>query len=131
MEFTRSEYWREMSFPSPGYLPKPGIEPRSPTLQADSLLSEAPEKNLPKKQIFFKLFFLVKRLCHAACGTLVPRPGIKLVSPAVEAPQSLNNRTTREVVCVYLAAIECIRRIQEPTPNMNLVTFAIIRNNLF
>ena len=66
-----------------------------------------------------------------ACGTLVPRPGIKLVSPAVEASQSLNNWTTREVVCVYLAAIECIRRIQRPTPNMNLVMFAIIRNNLF
>ena len=27
-------------FPSPGYLPNPGVKPRSPTLQADSLLSE-------------------------------------------------------------------------------------------
>ena len=30
--------------PSPGDLPDPGIEPGSPTLQADSLPSEAPEK---------------------------------------------------------------------------------------
>ena len=33
-----------MPFPSPGDLPDPGIEPGSPTLQADSLLSEPPGK---------------------------------------------------------------------------------------
>ena len=31
-------------FPSPGDLPNPGIEPRSPTLQADSLPTEPPGK---------------------------------------------------------------------------------------
>ena len=31
-------------FPSPGDLPDPGIEPVSPALQADSLLSESPRK---------------------------------------------------------------------------------------
>ena len=31
-------------FPSPGDLPDPGIKPRSPALQADSLLSEPPGK---------------------------------------------------------------------------------------
>ena len=30
-------------FPSPGDLPNPGIEPRSATLHADSLLAEPPE----------------------------------------------------------------------------------------
>ena len=33
-------------FPSPGDLPDPGIEPRSPILQADSLPSEPPGKPL-------------------------------------------------------------------------------------
>ena len=33
-----------IAFPSPGYLSIPGIEPRSPTLQGDSLLSEPPGK---------------------------------------------------------------------------------------
>ena len=33
-----------MSFPFPGDLPDPGIEPRSPELQADSLTSEPPGK---------------------------------------------------------------------------------------
>ena len=32
------------TIPSPGDLPNPGIEPRSPTLQADSLPSEPPGK---------------------------------------------------------------------------------------
>ena len=36
------EYWRGLPFPSPGDLPDPGIEPGSPTLQADSLPSEPP-----------------------------------------------------------------------------------------
>ena len=40
MEFSRSEYWNGQLFPSPGYLPDPGIEPRSPTLPVDSLSAE-------------------------------------------------------------------------------------------
>ena len=32
MGFSRQEYWSGLPFPSPGYLPDPGIEPRSPTL---------------------------------------------------------------------------------------------------
>ena len=35
MEFSRREYWSGVPFPSPGDLPNPGIEPRSPALQAD------------------------------------------------------------------------------------------------
>ena len=40
MEFSRQEYQRGLPFPSPGDFHHPGIEPRSPTLQADSLASE-------------------------------------------------------------------------------------------
>ena len=42
MEFSRQEYWSGLPFPSPGDLPNPGIEPRSPALQADALPSEPP-----------------------------------------------------------------------------------------
>ena len=35
---SRQEYWSGLPCPSPGDLPKPGIEPISPALQADSLL---------------------------------------------------------------------------------------------
>ena len=42
MEFSRQDYWSRWSFPSPGALPDPGIEPGSPALQADSLPFEPP-----------------------------------------------------------------------------------------
>ena len=42
MGFSRQEYWSGLPFPSPGDLPSPGIEPRSPALQADTLLANAP-----------------------------------------------------------------------------------------
>ena len=38
------EYWSGLPFPSPGDLPNPRIEPRSPALQADALTSESPGK---------------------------------------------------------------------------------------
>ena len=44
MGFSRQEYWSGLPFPYPGDLPDPGIEPRSPTLQADALTSEPPGK---------------------------------------------------------------------------------------
>ena len=37
MEFSKQKYWSGLPFPSPGDLPNPGIEPRSPALQADDL----------------------------------------------------------------------------------------------
>ena len=44
MGFSRQEYWSGLPFPFPGDLPNPGIEPRSPALQADALTSEPPGK---------------------------------------------------------------------------------------
>ena len=38
--FSRQEYWSRLPCPPPGDLPNPGIKPRSPALQEDSLLSE-------------------------------------------------------------------------------------------
>ena len=37
MGFSRQDYWSGLPFPSTGDLPHPGIEPKSPALQADSL----------------------------------------------------------------------------------------------
>ena len=44
MGFSRQEYWSGLPFPSPGDLPDPGIEPRSPTSEA--LPSELPVENM-------------------------------------------------------------------------------------
>ena len=46
IEFSRQEYWSGLPFPSPADLPNPGIDPGSPTLQEDSLLSDPPGKSL-------------------------------------------------------------------------------------
>ena len=44
MGFSRQEYWSGLPCLPPGDFPDPGIEPRSSALQADSLLSQSPEK---------------------------------------------------------------------------------------
>ena len=44
MKFSRQGYGSGLPFPSPGDLPNPGIEPGSPVLQADSLLTELQRK---------------------------------------------------------------------------------------
>ena len=56
MGFSRQEYWSRLPCLPPGDLPNPGIEPRSPALQADSLLSEPPGK--PKNTGVGSLSFL-------------------------------------------------------------------------
>ena len=52
MGFSRQEYWSGLPFPSPGDLPDSGIEPRSPTLQADTLPSKPPGKPYSAKGRF-------------------------------------------------------------------------------
>ena len=56
MEFSRQEYWSELPCPPLGDLFYPGIEPRSPAVQADSFLSEPPGK--PKNTGVGSLSFL-------------------------------------------------------------------------
>ena len=49
MGLSRQEYWSELPVPSPGDLPNPGIEPkspRSPTV-ASGFLTPAPPRHLP------------------------------------------------------------------------------------
>ena len=68
MEFSRQEYGGQLPFSSPGDLPDPGIQPRSPALQSDSLPAEPQGK--PKNT-----------------GSLadLSDPGIKLGAPALQA----------------------------------------------
>ena len=51
MGFSRQEYWSGLPFLSPGDLSDPGIEPRSPTLQADALTAE-PAGSLLCEEVF-------------------------------------------------------------------------------
>ena len=61
MEFSRQEYWSQLPFSSPGDLPNLGIEPGSPALQADSLLSEP---------IYMSLFSVQFSSVAQSCPTL-------------------------------------------------------------
>ena len=76
MGFSRQGYWSGLLFPSPGDLPDPGIEPGSPTLQADALLSEPPGKlnrsdsRVKNPEIKMKLR---KRIGRKLCGEKLGR----------------------------------------------------------
>ena len=75
--FSRQEYWSVLPFPSPGDLPNPRIEPRSPTLQADTLTSEPPGKGcLDLKSIGLQcLFWSISSkafTCNAGDASSIP-----------------------------------------------------------
>ena len=74
MEFSKKEYWSELAFPSPGYLPDPGTEAGSLTLQADSLSSEPPGKLLILMMSVYQCFIcqlysgvILSNLCLSQC----------------------------------------------------------------
>ena len=63
MGFSREEYWSKLPVPTPRDPPNPGIEPGSPTLQADSLPSEPPAKPMTNIESILKsrdIIFLTK-----------------------------------------------------------------------
>ena len=62
MEFSRQEYWSGLPFPSPGDLPYSGIEPRSPTLQVDSLPAELAEPQGKSKTTGMGSLSLLQRI---------------------------------------------------------------------
>ena len=71
MGFSRQEYWSGLPCPPPGDLPNPGIQPTSPALQADSLPSEPPRKQVEMEACNWCVWrFLDKRLPYvqADCG---------------------------------------------------------------
>ena len=57
MGFSGREYWSGLLFPSPGYLPDPGIEPTFPAWQADSLPLEPPGKPAEKNESDSRFLF--------------------------------------------------------------------------
>ena len=67
VEFSRQEYWGGLPFLSSGDLPNPGIEPGSPALQVDFLLSEQPGKPLSPLSgefLVFVVFFFNHKWCQ-------------------------------------------------------------------
>ena len=65
MGFSRQEYWSGLPLPSPGKLPDPRTEPRSPALQADSSLTESPTREAQNVKEIYP---------PKSVGILVPKP---------------------------------------------------------
>ena len=66
MVFSRQEYWSGLPCPPPGDLPDPGMGPRSPSLQANSLPSGPPGK--PQRS--YAVLCLVAQLCAILCDPM-------------------------------------------------------------
>ena len=79
MGFSRQEYWSGLPFPSPGDLPDPGVEPRSPALQADALPSKPPGKSIYIYiYIYYTLLYIKYILLFTLCKSdQVPGSGAK------------------------------------------------------
>ena len=60
MEFSRQEYCNGWPFPAPGDLPNPGIEPRSPALQTDSLWSHLVLTIIPTRYQYYSILQMRK-----------------------------------------------------------------------
>ena len=75
--FSRQEYWSGLPFPSPGDLPHPGIEPRSPALQADALTSEPPGKPIKSNS---------QNICQRLVNWEISQSVYKLIEDKVSIP---------------------------------------------
>ena len=99
LRFSRQEYWSGLPCLPPRDLPNPGIEPRSPALQADSSPSEPPGK--PKNTGVCSLSLLQGAL---------PDPGIKPGSPALQV-NSLPAEPTGKPKNTGLGSLSLLKRI--------------------
>ena len=88
--FSKEEYWSGLPYPPPGDLPNSGIQPRSPTLKADSLLSEPPGK--PKNTRVSSLSLLQENL---------PNPGFKQGFPLLWV-DSLTAELPEKSKCMHI-----------------------------
>ena len=102
MGSSRQEYWSGLPFPSPGDLPNPGTDPKSPEMQAYSLPSEPPGKPSDDgfSQLYMWLIFFLVGKGREACRIVVPGPRIEPRPWTVEA-RSPNHWTARKSPAIF------------------------------
>ena len=105
--FSRQEDWSGLPCPSPGDLPNAGIEPGSPTLQADSLLTEPPGKpkntgvgSLPFLQGIFLTQKLNQGLLH--CRRILYQLSYQGSPHKEHVPPQIFGFGRRQVIDMYL-----------------------------
>ena len=95
MGFSRQECWSGLPFPSPGDLPDPGIEPRSPALQADTLPSEPPGMG-GKQKDFLSLQFLKNNQ-----PKLILMPNRHILGYQILLPNIINPFIYLNIIAIY------------------------------
>ena len=116
MGFSRREYWSGLSCPPPGN-PNPGVEPRSPALQADSLPSDPPGK--PSERGSQDAGSPPRLRLEPRAGTLCARHGVPHVPHARHLPgaQAVKNPPAmRESQVPSLGQEESLEEAWQPTP---------------
>ena len=98
MELSRPEYWSEQPNSSPGDLPNPGIEPRSPALQVDSLLPEPPgnpciePQKIPNSQSYNDIVQEIKSISYKNFKWNIIYKNIKLLCYTHETNNNIVNQ---------------------------------------
>ena len=111
MGFSREEYWNGLPFPSSGDLPNPGIEPGSPSLQADALLSEPTGKPSVNSNLQTSLRDFTYRDWPPGCRK--ERPVIGSLSPLV-AQTVKRLPTVREIRVQSLGQEDLLEKAMAP-----------------
>ena len=102
MQFSRLEYRSGQPFPSPGDLPNPGMEPRSPALQADSLPTELSGKSIVQ-------ISSVSQSCQTLCDPVdCSMPGFPVQHQLLELAQTHVHRVSD--------AIQPFHPLSSPSP---------------
>ena len=114
MGFSRQEYWSGLPFPSPGDIPKSGIEPWSPALQADALISELREKGNAKECSNYHTIALISHASKVIVKILQARlqQYVNHELPDVQAGFR-KDRGTRDQIANIHWIIEKVREFQK------------------
>ena len=129
MEFSRPEYWSGLPCRPPGDLPKAGIKPRSPILQANSLPSEPQGKPFSKFQ-----FSSVSQSCPTLCNPMNrSTPGLPVHHQLLEITQTHVYRVGDAIqpshpLSLSLKAVKISSNINTPTQiNLRNSSFSITK----
>ena len=107
MGFSRPEYWSRLSFPPPGNLSDPGMDPGSPTLQADSLPSEPPGK-LSCQLLLVKGQHRPERTRRASASVLI-KPELTVMTGRSPLVTDLAQSSFCKRLVIPLCSRECFR----------------------
>ena len=134
MEFSRQEYWNGLPFPSPGYLPDPGIELKSLDLQADSLPSEPPGKSRTLLLEFPKCSQAVSPVC--SCLVCVLLFFLVFSCFSFGSCRSPPSPKPHGMLCIFSTArchIYLLQSIIKPSQDQTIhhCTLALYRNVIF